>query len=192
MIDYALNKELQSLAELNNLRREAMRLFEDCLTSGDSEALVKFIEHQIMLDPPRLHLLREIADDLQQRLLSLREHHFDVRERVIVVLAESYHIDISQLAPPDRLDTYHNLPIDSIMQCIRKDADRPPQEELIMLHKMIATSLEMAGQLHSDIEVTEHVHAMVMDWLEGMSSLSMRRQWPNTDIEQHESNLLHH
>lgn len=192
MIDYALNKELQSLAELNNLRKEAMRLFEDCLTSGDTTALVKFVEQQITQTPPRLHLLREIADDLQLRLLSLREHHFDVRERVVSVLAESYHIDITRLAPPDKLYTYHSLSIDSIMQRVRSHADHLQQDELIMLHKMIAVSLEMASQLFNDIQLTEQLHTMVMDWLEGMSSLSIRRHWPNTESDQAENSAFQH
>lgn len=192
MIDYALNKELQSLAELNNLRKEAMRLFEDCLTNGDTTALVKFVEQQITQTPPRLHLLREIADDLQQRLLSLREHHFDVRERVIAMLAESYHIDITRLAPPDKLECYHSLSIESIMQRVHSHADHLQQDELIMLHKMIAVSLEMAGQLFNDIQLTEQLHTMVIDWLEGMSSLSIRRHWPNTESDLSENNAFQH
>lgn len=192
MIDYALDKELQSLAELNNLRKEAMRLFEECLTNGAPTAFVKFVEQQITQTPPRLHLLREIADDLQQRLLSLREHHFDVRERVVAMLADSYHIDITRLAPPDRLNCYHNLPIETIMQRVRSHADHLQQDELIMLHKMIAVSLEMASQLFNDIQLTEQLHAMVMDWLEGMSSMSIRRRWPYTESDQVENNTFQH
>lgn len=192
MIDYALNKELQSLAELNNLRKEAMQLFEDCLTSGNTTALVKFVEQQITQAPPRLHLLREIADDLQQRLLSLREHHFDVRERVVTILAESYHVDITRVTPPDKLDSYHSLSIESIMQRVRSHADHLQQDELIMLHKMIAVSLEMAGQLFTDIQLTEQLYTMVMEWLEGMSSLSIRRHWPNTESDPAEHNGFKH
>lgn len=180
MLDYALSKDLQSLSELKHLRLKAMRLFEEGLTNGDQATLVEFIERQLIQDPPRLHLLRDIADDLQQRLLSLREHHFDVRERVVSALNEGYGIDISSLAPPNRLETYHLLKQADIAAYIRHHGDDLPDDELAILGKMIAASLEMAEQLYNDIQTTSYLHNLVLDWLEGMRAVTARRQWPSS------------
>src|SRR5690606_25880350 len=81
---------LASLAELNYLRLEAMDLFERCLTEGSPACLETFIEEQLSHEPPRLELLREVGEDLHQRLLSLREYHYDVLERVWVTLSQDY------------------------------------------------------------------------------------------------------
>jgi hypothetical protein len=100
MLESVMGQKLFSLVESGHLRIEAMQLFEQCLTNGDASAMMTFIERQLVYEPPRLQLLREIADDLQQRLLSLREYHFDVRERVVSTLSESYDVDISPLTSP--------------------------------------------------------------------------------------------
>ncbi len=184
MLDYALSKDLQSLSEMKHLRLKAMRLFEEALTNGDHVTLVEFIERQLIQDPPRLHLLRDIADDLQQRLLSLREHHFDVRERVVNALSEGYGIDITSLAPPNRLETYHLLKLGDIAAYVREHSGDLDADDLVLLEKMIAASLEMAEQLHNDIQMTAHLHHLVLDWLEGMSAITARRQWPTSGAVQ--------
>ncbi len=193
MLDYALSKELLSLAELSHLRTEAMRLFEDCLTNNDDTALVAFIEHQIMQDPPPINLLRDIADDLQQRMLSLREHHFDTRDRVVSTLSEGYNIDITPLTPPAKLAQYHALKINDVMHYIQQQATDLYSDELAILRKLITASLETAGQLHQDIQMTTQLHSMVLDWMEGISSLTVRENWPNREAAHfgHSNNIQH-
>jgi hypothetical protein len=116
-----MGRKLFSLAESSHLRIEAMQLFEQCLTNGDSSPLVGFIERQLVHEPPRLQLLREVAEDLQQRLLSLREYHFDVRERVVTALSESYAVDITPLTPSALLEHYHHLTPDEILAFVQKN-----------------------------------------------------------------------
>lgn len=180
MLDYGLSRDLLSLSELNHLRLKAMRLFEDCLTNGSDDALVEFIELQLIQDPPQLHLLRDIADDLQQRLLSLREHHFDVRDRVIRALSEGYGVDITPLAPPDRLAVYHHLKLSDITAFIQQQASDLGADELAMLEKMVSVSLDMAAQLHGDVKMATHLHHLVLDWLDGIGTVTARRQWPSS------------
>src|SRR5687767_3679503 len=79
-----------SFAELNYLRMEAMDRFERCLTEGRSLPLESFVEEQLAQDPPRLELLREVAEDLHQRLQGLRENHFDVRGRALAALRDNF------------------------------------------------------------------------------------------------------
>jgi len=165
------------LAETNQLRMEAMSLFEECLTNGDGKPLVGFIEQQLIQDPPPLQLLRDLADDLQQRLLSLREYHFDVRERVVKTLAEDYDVDITSLTPPSQVDLYHKLTLPRIQAFVQSQNQSVSEQELSMLQKLIEASLEMAAQLHSDIKLTQHLHSMVLDWLRGISATSARQQW---------------
>ncbi len=180
MLEHALNQELLSLTEFNHLRLEAMRLFEGCLTSGNDLPLVEFIQHQLAHTPPHLHLLHDIADDLQQRLLSLREHHFDVRERVVSTLGESYEIDITPLAPADQLGSYHQLHTETLMAYIQQRTSDISDDELAMLQKMLDASLNMAGQLYKDIQMAQRLHTLILDWLNGLNSLIIRQHWPST------------
>lgn len=194
MLDYALSRDLMSLSEMNHLRLKAMRLFEDCLTNGDDQALVDFIESQLVQDPPQLHLLRDVADDLQQRLLSLREHHFDVRERVVRMLSESYDIDITPLAPPNKLETYHYLKLQDVTAYIQQHSEDVGGDELTMLEKMVSASIETAAQLQRDVKMAAHLHRLVVDWLEGISTVTARRHWPSSGgmfSEQAETSTLH-
>jgi hypothetical protein len=174
-----LQHDLFSLAELNHLRLEAMRLFEDCLTSGDDGKLVEFIGQQLMHEPPRLQLLSELADDLQQRLLSLREYHFDVRDRVVRTLGENYGIDITPLTPADALENYHELSAKQVLHLIVNSGKDLDKEDTALLEKMIEASVQMAKQLNNDIQLTVRLHHLVLDWLEGMQAVIARNNWNN-------------
>ncbi|MBI5959022.1 MAG: hypothetical protein HY866_09825 [Chloroflexi bacterium] len=178
MLDNAIGRSLFALAELSHLRQEAMDLFEQCLTNGDDTPLVSFIEQQLLQDPPRLDLLRDIANDLQQRLLSLREYHFDVRDRVVKTLNDSYDVDITSLTPAALLDQYHKLTPDQILAVVQDQAGTLSQNEAVLLNKMIDASLRMASQLFDDIQLTARLHRMVLDWLEGISIAISKQYWP--------------
>ncbi len=169
------------LGDYGTLRQEAMQLFEESLLSGNEAALVAFIERQLAQEPPRLYLLRQIADELEMHLLALREHHFDVRERVVTALHEDYGVDITPLTPADRLHLYHRLKAEDVLAYIRQQSPGLEAEEETLLRQMIGASLEMAGRLQHDIAITERVYGMLTDWLEGLSVTLMRRFWPPHD-----------
>jgi hypothetical protein len=178
MIESAMGQKLFSLAESSHLRIEAMQLFEQSLTNGNASVMVAFIERQLAHDPPRIQLLREITDDLQQRLLSLREYHFDVRERVVTTLSESYEVDISPLAPASMLDQYHLIVIDDVLTLIQESNPALSDEDLAILHKMIDASLHIAAQLHADIQITRELYDLILDWIEALSA-TIARQYRN-------------
>jgi len=193
MLEYTLGRNMFPSAESHFLRIEAMQIFEQCLTNGDAEAMTSFIERQLLHDPPRLQLLRDMADDLQQRLLSLREYHFDVRERVVTMLRESYHVDIAPLAPPALLDEYHHLTIDELFAFIQTHGVKLSENDATILRKMIDASLQMAAQLSNDIHLTMQFHTMVVDWLDGISATIARQHWnPHTPIDQGPDKNPHH
>src|SRR5262245_34621958 len=100
---------LFAMAELNQLRAHALDLFDRCLAEGNAAPIVACVERMLAGEPPQLQLLREFADDLQQRLLSLRAYQFDVRKNVVQTLAQDYGVDITPLAPANALDHYHLL-----------------------------------------------------------------------------------
>lgn len=176
MLDGALGKRLYSVVELNHLRTEAMNIFEQCLTNGNADAMVGFIEQQLLYRPPRLQLLRDLTDDLQQRLLSLREYHFDVRDRVVRTLSESYGVDVTSLTPASELASYHTLTAASILSLVQNQTALSDQD-LLLLRKMIEASLQMASQLHHDIELTEFMHDLAVDWVNGMSIEVVKHNW---------------
>jgi hypothetical protein len=177
MLESVMGRKLFSLAESSHLRIEAMQLFEQCLTNGDDSIMVAFIERQLVQEPPRLPLLREIADDLQQRLLSLREYHFDVRERVVSTLSESYEVDISPLAPAAMLDRYHLLQLDEVLAFVQKNNPTLSANDVVILRKMIDASLQMAAQLNEDIRLTRELYDLIQDWIEALSATIARRHW---------------
>ena len=177
MLESVMGRKLFSLAESSHLRIEAMQLFEQSLTKGDASAMIAFIERQLTNDPPRIQLLREIADDLQQRLLSLREYHFDVRERVVSTLSESYDVDISPLAPAALLDQYHLLALDDVCALIQECNPALTDDDVAILRKMVDASLHIAAQLHGDIQITRELHDLILDWIEALGATLARQHW---------------
>ncbi|NLX11464.1 MAG: hypothetical protein GXY36_17610 [Chloroflexi bacterium] len=178
---------LFSLAEQNHLRMEGMHLFEQGLTSGDTSGFVAFVEALIVQEPPRLQLLHDLAEDLQQRLLSLREYHFDVRERVIRTLQDNYRIDLTPLTPPDALERYHLLAAGDVMAFAAAQGTTFETADLPLVRKMVEASLQMAAQLHQDIQSTARLHQMVLDWFDAMSATVGRQYWTSRVLRQHDN-----
>ncbi len=163
---------LASLAELNYFRLEAMDLFERCLTEGSPACLETFIEEQISKEPPRLELLREVGEDLHQRLLSLREYHYDVLERVWTALKQDFGLALAE--PFD----HRQMPeADILIQRLQAANPDLSQQEEVLLRKMLDTSLEAASRLQRDVHMTEHLHGYILDWVEGLNATIARRYW---------------
>ncbi len=177
MLDNSIGRSLFALAESSHLRQEAMNLFEQCLTGGSEAPLITFIELQLVHEPPRLDLLHDITNDLQQRLLSLREYHFDVRDRVVRTFSESYDVDITPLTPPSQLERYHLLTTGAILDFVREKGIVLDEKDFLLLQKMVDASLRMAAQLHNDIQITTRLHQMAVDWMEGVSITVARQYW---------------
>lgn len=192
MIENTRLEGLFLLAELSYLRSEAMDLFERCLTEGSPTHLMVFIEEQIAQDPPRVDVLRELAEDLHQRLLGLREYHFDVRERVLRTLRDDFHIDLSLLAPANALEHYHLLKLERVMLFLRDQNPRLTHKDEYLLRKMVEASLQMAAQLHRDVVMTEDLFFCVMDWADGLSATIARRFWGDDWLDlSHSDTIIH-
>lgn len=172
--------EVFSYAELNYLRMEAMDLFERCLTEGNALPLEAFVERQISQTPPRVELLREIAEQLHQRLISLRENHFDLRDRTLRALRDTLRVDLSALVPLNALGDYHLLKSDDIIVELRQQYPRLTEAESHIVRKALDTSMDIAAQLYRDVELTTHLYNYVMDWVMALSAILIRRAWTLT------------
>jgi len=170
-----------TFAEMNYLRLEAMDLFERCLTEGQTLPLEVFVQQQIAQDPPRVELLREVAEDLHQRLLALREHHFDVRDRVLRLIRDEFKLDLSPLIPLRALENFHLFDADEAVRFLGQQLALSPQEEAT-LRATLKASLDDAAQLHRDVMMTEKLYEYVMDWVMGLNATVTRRFWAESAL----------
>lgn len=168
---------LSSMAELNYLRLEAMDLFERCLTEGKPAYLEGFIEEQISQEPPRLDVLREVAEDLHQRLLSLREYHFDVLDRTVRTLNDDFGLSVGPVSPTNLTEGSAHLEPARIIPRMRDHNPQLTGGEEALLRRMLEMSLDTAAQLRSDIDMTETLYNCICDWLDGLSATIARRFW---------------
>ncbi len=175
MLNYVNGLELLALAEQNYLRLEAMDLFERCLTEGCPDYLFAFIEEQILVDPPRLDLLHQVAEDLHQRLLGLRENHFDLRNQVLQTLQNDFQVNLAVFSPADALDQYHLLSSDLIVKQVCEQNPRLTLQDQSLLRKRLESSLGMAAQLYEDKAMTEGLLDYILDWTDGLSVTLARR-----------------
>lgn len=163
------------ILEYTQLRTKAIDLLDRCLTEGDEQPMIAFVDEQIAREPPRLDLLRELADDLQLRLLSLKEHRFDLRDR-IVRLFQDYGIDITEVAPPQALDRYYQLKPGVLIACAAQQGRALEAQDVVLLTKAVEASLERAAQLTHDIQLTTRLHRYVVDWVRGLNVQAARRR----------------
>ncbi len=147
-------------AEFQLLRFEAIETLEYCLTKGDSTAFLEFLESQVLSSPPRLELLRNIADELHLRLLRLREQQLDMGQQISAALVE-HSSDPSQQGLSVRPELGAQLL-------------SFPTEEFPPLSKAIRSLLAVAHQLAADIQIAEELYQTVMDWWMALSISASR------------------
>lgn len=176
MYDTYSDLNLRTLLHLKRMREEALELYDYCLAEGNVGPMIHFIEEQIAADPPPLLLLYEIADDIQQRFLSLRENHFDVRHQVLQALHNLYQIDIDTIIPHERLE---RLEADEIIELLLGHGASVNDDEQDVLRRLIDQSRETAVQLKEDIRLTASVQEMVMDWVSALATSAAREYTVN-------------
>lgn len=170
-----------SFAELNYLRMEAMDLFERCLTEGEPNLLELFVEKQISQDPPRLELLREVAEDLHQRMLELHANRYDVRERALQILREEFAIDPANLLPLTSMKPDQQLSIEDALAVLQQQQKGVvTAHDRLMLHKKLNATLMLEAQLHRDVLMTYYLYKYVMDWVMGLNTVFTQHYWART------------
>ncbi len=183
MLDNFSPLALLAMAELTQLRAQALDLFDRCLVEGNTAPIIAFVEHQVTNDPPQLQLLRDFSEDIQQRLLSLRAYHYDVRKNVVMTFAEDYKVDITPIVPPGELDRYHLVEPDQIMAYAQVQGALFSEQDTILLRKLLEAAVKTAARLYSDIRLTTELQALVLDWFDALSTTVGRRYWANGSNE---------
>ncbi|NDJ84314.1 MAG: hypothetical protein GYB66_00370 [Chloroflexi bacterium] len=167
---------LMSDLKLDYLRDKALELYDYCLAEGHPAYITQFIERQLAATPPPLSLLEMLADEMQQRLVTLRENHFDLREKIVKVFSQQYQFDITPLVPADQLEAYHRVDAQAILNYASRQGVQLSTHEQDQLSRIITVSRDTARQLQSDIKLTANIHQMLLDWLYALSIRTVRNE----------------
>ncbi len=176
-----------SLAAFQTLRLEALDLFDRCLTERKPEHLERFLERQIAQELPPLELLSQVAEDVHQRLLTLRQRHFEVCDQVRWTL-DQYGIVPTLFVPTDLLE-YPWGKLDDFLRAIGCDDLRLTDERRASLSAELKEARDTAAQLRADVRLADYLYSYLMDWLLALHVVSARGAW--TDLEIHENTLTH-
>lgn len=179
MLDQRTALELFALVEYNSLRAEAMDLFERCLMEGTPQFLEHFVQQQLIADPPRLDLLLNVAEDVHQRLMTLRESLFDVRNQLLARLLDEYGVDISHFAPANSVEDFHRLQPHDLLGFIAYQYPDLSPAEVLTLERLFRTVLLTAAQLYGDIVMSRLLLNFILDWADSVSMSSIRHVWRN-------------
>jgi hypothetical protein len=176
-----MNNEFESaswfaLEESSHLRAEAFAIFDRCLAEDNPAPIVAFIQAQLIDEPPQLLVLSELADELHNKLTTLRSAHLDVRSRVIRVLAQDYKIDLSALLTATQLAHFHELDPQWLLAHIQAQRGSSPKETKAM-RRLLTASMQAGARLHRQIAVAAALYDMVRDWYTALSAAVSRQYW---------------
>jgi hypothetical protein len=180
LMDFFAEQPFISATDNNPIRMQALDLFDRCLAEGDGTPVMAFIEKQIILDPPDLQLLGEIADDLQQRLMSLRANHFDTRISVVKAFA-TMGVDVTAAVPANALMDYHRIRPGTLITLAYKQGTPLNHAETSRLVRLVEESTRTAARLAEEIAMATALQDMINDWLDALSVTTSRRYWPQTE-----------
>ncbi len=179
---------LFSLAAFQMLRLEALDLFDRCLAERKPEYLERFLERQIAQAAPPLELLSQVAEDVHQRLLGLRQRHFEVAEQVRGLLEQQYGIQPAGFVPADLLD-YSWDKLEDFLHSIgcydANGSDESPGALIVVLHDAHNTAV----RLRADVRMADYLYHYLMDWFLALHVVTARGAW--TDLETADDTLIH-
>lgn len=167
---------MYSLAAFQTLRIEALDLFDRSLAEGKLEYLERFLELQVVQEPPSLELLSQIAEDVHQRLLVLRQRQFDARDEMRLLLEHQFGFDLTPFLPLDPL-VYHHMNIEQVLDFTSPQLMRLSDESRVAMRQTLVDALATAAQLHEEIAVAEYLHTYLTDWLMALHIVSARGAW---------------
>lgn len=170
------------MAELNYLRLEAMDLFETCLTEGRADLLEGFIQSQIVDDQPRLELLREIAEDLYERLEALRENHLEMVRRACDFLNGEYATTFDPLQYSNPEQVISMRPTVVLEQLRQVYPALSASDEQIVL-QMLKNTDRMTQRIQADIHMTEGLYSYLSDWISALTVAYAQLVWLKKDVE---------
>jgi len=162
------------MVEINALRMEGMALYERCVTEGTTVPFERFLERQLVEIPPPIALLNEISDDLFQRLQTLRQAQFELRDRLLAAARNQYQIELSEIFPLRELEHFaHSSPAALNGHPIHA-LEAAEQAALIAI---IEEARQVALKLDNQRALTERLYEGVMDWATALHVIAVRGQW---------------
>lgn len=171
--------EIPNIPDENSdpLRLQALDLFDRCMAQGDLTPIMAFMERQLLTDPPALDLFRAFADDLQQRLVTLRTTLYDERNKLVNAFSEQYGLDVTSQMPPDDLDRLHLLNPVVILTFARLANRALTAQDLNAMGQLMSEALSHAAHIMQDVEATTVLYGFVIDWFEALCAYSSRTYW---------------
>jgi hypothetical protein len=160
------------MVELNALRMEAMALYERCITDSAPVLFERFLERHLVDSPPPVALLNEISDDLFQRLQTLRQAQFDVRDRLLHTAGQQLQIELSDLLPLRDLDHLAAIEPATLAGLLTI-----PSTERTALVAILEEARLAAVRLGAQRALTEMLYQSVMDWATALHVVTIREQW---------------
>jgi hypothetical protein len=174
-MDETERSESLPMVEINALRMEAMAIYERCLTDSGLSLFERFLERQLITHPPPVALLNEISDDLFQRLQSLRQAQFEVREGLLEATAQRFHIELAELLPLRDLDHLADMTPERVAAGM---SELLPVNERLALVATLEEARGTATRLATQRALTEQLYKSVMDWATALHVVAIREHWP--------------
>ncbi len=174
MMDESEHDQALPMVELNALRMEAMAIYERCLAESSAASFQRFLERTLTQLPPPVALLNEISDDLFQRLQTLRQTEFDLRDRLISGIQTDYAVELSGVLPLRDLDH---------LAQIQPGVLAAPLLPLLsaVQHRAVVQALEEARQAAARLSTQRHLtHLLyddVMTWATALHVVAVRGYW---------------
>jgi hypothetical protein len=167
---------LFSLATFQTLRLEALDLFDRSLSERKPEYFEHFVQRQVVQQPPPLELLSQLAEDVHQRLLKLRQRHFDARDDVRRALLHQYGFDVTPFLPADPVE-YHRLDLDETLAFFSRQQPYLNEDSHRSVQVLLQDALASAVEQYAEMALTESLYTYVMDWLMALHLVSVRGAW---------------
>lgn len=167
---------MQNHPDMNDseaLLAQGRDLYERCLQLGTPGLMLEFIEEQIAQQPPRTSVLRELCDELQQKLLALNETYFEARDRLLYIIRTRFALDLDPLVAP-KPEVYHQLPIDDLINSIVQQKPLSAEDEY-RLRRILKVSHVMSAQVYTDAAITQQIFSALDEWLRALATQNARR-----------------
>lgn len=174
MMDESERDQALPMVELNALRMEAMAIYERCLAESSGASFQRFLERALVQLPPPVALLNEISDDLFQRLQTLRQTEFDLRDRLITGLQADFAVELSAVLPLRDLDHLAQIqplvlaaPLTALLSAVQ--------------FRAVVQSLEEARQSAARLAAQRHLTHILYDdvttWATALHVIAVRGHW---------------
>jgi hypothetical protein len=162
------------MVELNALRMEAMALYERCLGDNSPRPFERFLERQLVEVPPPLALLNELSDDLFQRLQSIRQSQFELRDKLLTAAQRDFRIDLGVALPLRDLDLFEEM--QPVVLSAGAMPPLPPNDQAA-LTRALEQARQAAVRLGTQRALTQALYDTVNDWALALTVVSVREHW---------------